>query len=151
MRRLHYAGSYVLVGDRTCKAVLRYSRALAEAGTSDVVSVPVITEGGSNAYAHLLIGPASQIFSTPVENSQGEPVDDEVIHDLEQATLRLQPTRPIWPNEMSDIAELDFDSYAYEVAYMQGNDPEGTDSPDASKASTHSSGPEAGPGRGNAG
>lgn len=140
MRRLHYAGSYVLLGDRTCKAVLRYSRALAEADTSDVVSVPVITEGGSNAYAHLLLGQASQIFSTPVENSQDEPDDDAVIRDLEQATLRLQPSRPIWPQEMVDIPELEFDSYAYEVAYREGTDPDAEDSADPSKASMHPSG-----------
>lgn len=140
MRRLHYAGSYILIGDRTCKAVLRYARALAEAGTSDVVSIPVITEGGSKAYAHVIVGPASQIFSTPVENSQDEPVDEEVIRDLETATLRLQPSRPIWPDEMVDIPDLEFDSDAYEVAYATGHDSKGTDSVDEGKASTHSSG-----------
>lgn len=139
MRRLYYAGSYLLVGDRTCKALLRYSRALAESSTSDVVSVPVITEGGSKAYAHLIIGPASQIFSTPVENSQDEPVDDEVIRDLEEATLRLHPSRPMWPDEMADIPDLEFDSYAYDVAYTPPEDPEAPNSLDARKASTNSS------------
>ena len=143
MRRLHYSGSYMLVGDRTCKAVLRYARALAEADTSDIVSVPVVTEGGSKAYAHLLIGPASQVFSTPVENSQDEPVDEDVIRDLEEATLRLQPSRPAWPQEMLDIPDLDSESYGAEFANAPGADAEGDEGDDQGKASAHSSGAEA--------
>ena len=110
MRRLYYASGYVMVADLTCKAVLRYARALANNGTSDVVTVPVITEGGSQAMAHLLVGPASQLFSTPVEQSQDEPVDAEVIEDLERRTMKLQPSRPAWPQEMTDIPDLsDYD------------------------------------------
>jgi hypothetical protein len=136
MRRLHYAGGYMLLGDTTCKAVLRYARALARSGTSDVVSVPVVTEGGSRAYAHLLIGPASQIFSTPVENGTGEREDDEVIRELEEATLRLQPGRPSWPEEMADIPDLDFDGYDFDAAHDSGADDE--DEPQLS-AHTHGS------------
>ena len=136
MRRLHYAGGYVLLGDTTCKAVLRYARALARSGTSDVVSVPVVTEGGSRAYAHLLIGPASQVFSTPVENGTEEREDDEVIRELEEATLRLQPGRPSWPEEMADIPDLDFDGYDFDAAHDSGADDE--DEPQLS-AHTHGS------------
>ncbi|MCU1545699.1 MAG: hypothetical protein JWP30_799 [Homoserinimonas sp.] len=95
-----------MVGDRTCKAVLRYARALAEADTADVVMVPVITEGGSHGYAHILVGPASQLFSTPVENSGEEPDDVKVLEELEQHTRRLQPKRPDWSDEMTDIPDL---------------------------------------------
>jgi hypothetical protein len=31
MPHLYYSSGYILVGDRTCKAVLRYARALADA------------------------------------------------------------------------------------------------------------------------
>jgi hypothetical protein len=110
MRHLHYSSGYVLVGDRTCKALLRYARALADVGKSDIVMVPVVTEGGSAAYAHLLIGPASQLFSTPVDNSASEPVDDEVIAEMERLTLELQPSRPAWPQEMTDVpGDLDWE------------------------------------------
>ncbi|MCU1443866.1 MAG: hypothetical protein JWQ59_2016 [Cryobacterium sp.] len=107
MRRLQYASGYVLTGDRTCKAVLRYARALADAGKADVVSVPVVTEGGSYGYAHMLIGPASQIFSTPVEHAAAEPEDAEIIEELEKLTIRIQPSRPEWPQEMTDVPTLD--------------------------------------------
>ncbi|MCM6764120.1 hypothetical protein NB037_17030 [Rathayibacter sp. ZW T2_19] len=109
MRRLHYSSGHMLVGDVTCKAVLRYARALADVGKSDVVQIPVVTEGGSRAYAHLLIGPASQLYSTPVENSQGDdPVDEEVVAHIELETRRMQPARPSWSDEMTDIPDVDF-------------------------------------------
>jgi hypothetical protein len=107
MRRLQYASGFVLTGDRTCKALLRYARALAEAGKSDVVTIPVVTDQGSYGFAHMLIGPASEIFSTPVEHAAAEPVDEEVVQYLEQRTMLLQPSRPEWPTEMTDIATLD--------------------------------------------
>jgi hypothetical protein len=113
MRHLHYASGYVLVADRTCKALLRYARALADANKSDIVMVPVVTEGGSSAYAHMLIGPSSQLFSTPVEHSASEPVDDEVIAEMERLTMELQPSRPAWPLEMTDIS--DDNAWEYEV------------------------------------
>lgn len=107
MRRLQYASGYVLTGDRTCKAVLRYARALAEARKSDVVSVPVVTDAGSFGLAHMLLGPASEIYSTPVENAVAEPEDDDIIEDLEQRTMQLHPSRPEWPTEMTDVDNID--------------------------------------------
>lgn len=107
MRRLQYSSGFVLTGDRTCKAVLRYARALAEARKSDVIMVPVVTETGSNGYAHMLIGPASEILSTPVENAVAEPEDLDIIQDLEQRTMMLQPSRPEWPTEMTDVEPID--------------------------------------------
>ncbi len=108
MRRVQYAGGHVLTSDRVCKALLRYARALAENNTSDVVSIPVITDGG-RAYAHFLVGPASQIFSTPVPDSGDEPFDPDVVRDLEERTKVLHPSVPEWPDEMTDVADLDLD------------------------------------------
>jgi hypothetical protein len=107
VRKLQYAGGGILVGDRTCKALLRYSRALANAGKSDVVSVPYLTEGGTRAFAHLIIGPASQIFSTPIEDATEDPDDWAVIEKLEQQSLLLEPSRPAWPQEMDDIPGIE--------------------------------------------
>lgn len=120
MRRLQYASGFVLTGDRTCKALLRYARALAEAGKSDVVTIPVVTDQGSYGFAHMLIGPASEIFSTPVEHAAVEPVDEEVIQYLEQRTMMLQPSRPEWPTEMTDIATLDDMDIDYDLAASDG-------------------------------
>lgn len=107
MRRLHYAGGYVITADPVCKATLRYARALAENRTSDVVSIPVLVEGGTFALAHLLIGPASQLLSTPVFDSTEDFPADGIVEDLERRTLGLQPPRPEWPDEMEDVPTVD--------------------------------------------
>ncbi|MDD9151678.1 hypothetical protein PUY80_03730 [Plantibacter flavus] len=109
MRKLHYASGYLLMADKTCKALLRYARALSQSGESDIVMVPTISEGGSLGYAHLLIGPASQLFSTPVENASEEPFDEQTIVELEQRTAEMQPARPEWATEFTDIDDLEFD------------------------------------------
>jgi hypothetical protein len=106
MRRIHYSGGQLLTGDLLCKAVLRYARALANAGKSDVITIPVLTEEGTRGQAHLLVGPASQIFSTPVSDSIDDPVDSEAIASFERETRKLDPSRPAWPLEMDDIPDL---------------------------------------------
>ncbi|KQX06916.1 MULTISPECIES: hypothetical protein [unclassified Leifsonia] len=110
MRRVHYAGGTVMVDDLTCKALLRYARALAQTGESDIVEIPVITDTGSQAHAHMLIGPSSQLFATTVDNAAESIVEDEVIAELERLTARLQPSRPQWSDELPGLASVqDFD------------------------------------------
>jgi hypothetical protein len=107
MRRLHYAGGSVITADPVCKATLRYARALAENRTSDVVSIPVLSEGGTVGLAHLLIGPASQLLSTPVLDPAEDFPDDGIVAELERRTRGLQPPRPEWPDEMEDVPAVD--------------------------------------------
>ena len=110
MRRLYYAGGDILVDDAVCKALLRFARALAENSTSDIVSVPVRGEGGATTNAHLLLGPASQLFTLPVSDATELPADAELIMDLEDRTARLRPSTPAWPDEMTDVSHIDLNS-----------------------------------------
>jgi hypothetical protein len=109
MRKIYYAGGFVLTGDQTCKAVLRLARALALKGDSDIIEFPILEEGGQVMTAHLLIGPASQISSIPVAGADDEPNDAEVIAELEKRTRELQPSRPVWDDEMRDVPDFDID------------------------------------------
>ncbi|WP_157008784.1 hypothetical protein [Agromyces laixinhei] len=86
------------------KAVLRYARALAGVHTSDIVTIPILGEGGSVISAHLLIGPASQLYSTSVSDSIDEFTDPTLVDDLERRTREIQPSTVAWPDEMLDIA-----------------------------------------------
>jgi hypothetical protein len=106
MRKIYYAGGAVLTGDQTCKAVLRLARALAMKNQSDIIDFPIIEEGGQRATAHLLIGPSSQIASVPVPGAEDEPNDPEVILELERRTAELQPSRPVWDDEMRDVPDF---------------------------------------------
>lgn len=108
MKKIFYAGGAVLTGDQTCKAVLRLARALALKGQSDIVEFPIVEEGGRLLSAHLLIGPSSQIAAVSVAGSDDEPNDPEVIAELEQRTRQLQPSRPIWDDEMRSVPDFDW-------------------------------------------
>jgi hypothetical protein len=92
-----------------CKALLRYARALAEVDQADIVTIPIASEGGGVEQAHFLIGPASQLFDTPVENSSEDPTDLEVVAHLERETRRLHPPTPAWDDELTDFPAVDFD------------------------------------------
>jgi hypothetical protein len=112
MRRLHYSGGYVLTPDSVCKALLRYARALADSHSSDVVSIPVLAEGGARGLAHFLIGPASQLYSTPVAEEVEEIEDEALVGELERRTRRLQPAVAEWPDMLED-ADLGYGSDEY--------------------------------------
>jgi hypothetical protein len=106
MRRLHYAGGYVLTPDEVCRALLRYARALADTHSSDIIAIPVLAEGGARGYAHFLIGPASELYSTPVTEDVEELSDPALIDELERRTRRLQPAAAEWPDMLDDVDSL---------------------------------------------
>lgn len=105
MRRLYYASGSFLTGDVVGKVVLRYARALADTGDADIVTVPARTDDGLAGYAHILIGPASQIFSMPSPSTGEEPFDQEIVDKLESMIRALQPSRP----EAEDARREPFD------------------------------------------
>ena len=62
-----YAGTAFYTGDALAEALLEYARALARHDIADTVFVPGRTMQGEVDTIELLIGPASQIVSEPVE------------------------------------------------------------------------------------
>ncbi len=107
MRRLYYSSGSIVIDDRVCKAVLRYARALAIGDKSDVVAIPAISDGGSRGEAYLLIGPASELFSTPEDDRLDEALDLDVVRRLERMTEELHEFRPGWETEMTAIPDMD--------------------------------------------
>ena len=100
MRRLTYAGLSVDTGDDIAALVLEYARVLANAQLAATVDVPVRTEDGSIERIQILVGPASQITSEPVETIGAELIDLEACLKLERliephhrdvAVARVQP------------------------------------------------------------
>ena len=97
------------MADATCKAVIRYARALAEVRRYDVVSLPAIGDGGERGNAHLLLGPASSLFSAPVVEGGEELEDVDLVRRLEHRTRGLHPDRPDWSEEMQDVSDFEID------------------------------------------
>jgi hypothetical protein len=108
MRRLYYASGAVLVSDPVCKAVLRYARALADSGRYDVVAVPVFGADGADARAHLLLGPSSELFATPVaDGGVDAEIDPDLIRQLERRTRGLEASRAESPEDAREVSGLD--------------------------------------------
>ena len=86
MKRVNYAGSEFLTGDDITSALLDCSRALAEAGEAETVSVPIVEADGSISAVTVLIGPASQIVAKDAH------VDGDELEDA-TAVARLNAIR----------------------------------------------------------
>lgn len=107
MRRLYYSSGSLLTGDEVCKAVLRYARALATSGDADIIAIPVVTDEGMTGTAHMLVGPASQVFSMPAPSSGNDPFDAEVVDKLNSMGRALEPSRPEAETPRTDVLDLD--------------------------------------------
>lgn len=93
MFHLHFTGDTVLMADEVCDSLLHYARALADTHTSDIVSLPVVTDAGEVTIAEFLLGPASQLFATRVPGMAEKGTDAAVVADLAQRTGRLRPSK----------------------------------------------------------
>ena len=104
MRRIVYAGGTLYTGDTIAEALLDYARALARNGTADTVFVPAHTGEGDPGSIELLIGPASQLVSEPVDLAGRELTDEALVDRLRSLTAALAPRRP----EALPADDLDF-------------------------------------------
>ncbi|WP_285117390.1 hypothetical protein [Leifsonia sp. fls2-241-R2A-40a] len=94
MRRIVYAGSSFYTGDALAEALMEYARALARHGIADTIFVPGRTMQGELDRIEMLLGPASQIVSEPVELVGPELRDDELVAKLGALTAELAPHKP---------------------------------------------------------
>lgn len=107
MRKLYYAGGSIIISDQVCKSILRYGRALARSGSSDLVVLPAFTENFGKGVAHILLGPASQMLSVPTAEFDIDLADAHMVEILESRTKELDPDRPEWHEDVADVSGLD--------------------------------------------
>jgi hypothetical protein len=106
MRKLYYAGGSIIVSDQVSKAIMRYARALAKADAADLVAMPGFTTENKRGVAHVLIGPSSQLLSTPTEEMELDLDDSRLVEILESRTKNLDPNRPEWGNDIVDVSDF---------------------------------------------
>lgn len=94
MKRIHYVGEEFLTGDRIAEAVMDYATALARRTRADRFDIPVMSKGRVGRI-EMVVGPASQIMAEPVEQAQEEPVDEELVRELERRTAGLLGPRAV--------------------------------------------------------
>jgi len=94
MRKIAYAGTAFYTGDALAEVLMEYARALARHGVADTVFVPGRTPQGERDRIEVLIGPASQIVSEPVDIDGPEIEDAGLVEELHGLTSQLAPRRP---------------------------------------------------------
>jgi hypothetical protein len=100
MRRLSYAGGFLDTSDEIAGALLDYAAMLANHDRADTIHVPAIGLPGGADTVELLIGPASQLVSTPIDDVRTEPAGEAFLADLDARTQRMErryevPTSPL--------------------------------------------------------
>ncbi len=97
MQRMYYSGGSFLTSDHIAEAVMEYAGALAKGPLADVVHIPVVDERSSRqSVASLLLGPASQLMSVPVDiPGLTDPIDTETVEELERRALLIGAPRPV--------------------------------------------------------
>lgn len=88
MLELHYSDGYVVTTGAIADAVLRYAKTLAEQKASDLITVPIATPEGP-AVSSMLIGPASQLYTTPHSGGAADLDDEGAVMDLLSRNDRL--------------------------------------------------------------
>ena len=112
MDRIHYAGDSLLTGTEIATALLEYAQALAGAGNSDTVEIPIVRDDGSVGRANFVIGPASQLVSIVEVSERAELEDQEVVESLRHKAAALgTPTAVSGDKSLfvpDGLADLDF-------------------------------------------
>jgi len=108
MKRIFYAGGSALVTNELADAVLNYAEVLATSSTqADVVRIPVVLDSGHAGEAHMLIGPASQLFSLSEEAELlNLPDDSFVVAELQRKARLAGSPRPMTNHTEPEVMEL---------------------------------------------
>lgn len=90
MDRINYAGDAIFTGSAIAHALLDYAQALAQVGASATVRIPTIDPAGATGAAEVLVGPASQLFSSTIVTDLPEVVDADLVTRLSAQSVRLR-------------------------------------------------------------
>jgi hypothetical protein len=109
MMKLDYAGGEVLISDALSHALVEFSAHIARSGGSDNLSIPVLTLDGIRGDAEVVVGPASQLLSSPTDAPEVDLDDSRVVAEIVARTTALKPTRALPLTEGSLGAATDLD------------------------------------------
>jgi hypothetical protein len=108
MKKLDYAGGEVLVSDALSHALAEFSAHIARAGGSDNLRIPVLTLDGLRGDAEVVVGPASQLLSSPTDAPDVDLGDAQIVAEIVARTALLKPSRAVpltddTPRELGDL------------------------------------------------
>ncbi|MES2094220.1 MAG: hypothetical protein V4531_10470 [Actinomycetota bacterium] len=83
MRRVAYGGESFITSDDGAAALLEFAAMAAMSGVAEVVSIPTVLADGRVVVVDLVIGPSSELLTSPIETTLRDP-------DTRAATLALR-------------------------------------------------------------
>lgn len=90
MKYLRYGGEALLVSGDAADATLAYCSALAQAGLTDVVHLPIVDADGCSATASLVLGPAIPLLAIDAPDDVLEPDDAAYVREVGERTSTAQ-------------------------------------------------------------
>jgi hypothetical protein len=102
MKCISYVGRDLLTGDRIADAIMDYATVLARRARADRVDIPVLVDDRIS-HVEIILGPASQIAAETVTDAREDPVDEELIADLQRRAARLKDPKPMTTSDGSDL------------------------------------------------
>jgi hypothetical protein len=73
MKRVLYGGESFVTSDDGAAALLEFAASAAMSGIGEVVTLPSVLADGRVVSVSVVIGPSSELMTTPIETSQAEP------------------------------------------------------------------------------
>jgi hypothetical protein len=96
VKRIAYADTVFVTDDGVADALMAYARTLALVSAADVVQVPGLDSSGVLRTFELLVGPASQMISSDVDDEPVAMAAEEAVEDLSQRrSKRLPPAEDV--------------------------------------------------------
>jgi len=89
MKSVSYAGLTFQTSDAVADALLQLAAALGVNEKAETVDIPVVSSEGKLTSVQLVLGPASQFISQPVESAFDDPDVPEVVAALQKRTRLL--------------------------------------------------------------
>ncbi|MDQ1597367.1 MAG: hypothetical protein QOI70_791 [Microbacteriaceae bacterium] len=73
MKRVAYGGESFITSDEAAEALLAFAAAAAMSDVAEVVPVPSVRDDGAVVVVELVIGPSSELITSPVDSRFPEP------------------------------------------------------------------------------
>ena len=108
MKRVAYGGESFITSDEGAAALLDFAAAAAMGDVAEVVTLPAVRPDGQVITVNLVIGPSSELITSPIETTLTEPDTREATTALRARALQIGKSKS--PTHGAAIRERDLES-----------------------------------------
>jgi len=108
MKRVAYGGESFITSDEGAAALLDFAASAAMSDVAEVVALPAVRPDGQVITVNLVIGPSSELITSPIETSLTEPDTREATAALRARALQIGKSKS--PTHGAALSGRDLDS-----------------------------------------